>query len=204
METVKAISDGSLALQISDVPSRPAMAVVPPPPPSGDAPFATPGGAPLAAPPPSTAPSTPASPHASPPAPPVPQPAVDASSGSEPQGSRGADGLLDDLVARFPDAHGAILASVDGFSIARSTSMADEASHPAMLAAAVGLAHQLVALGGGDQLRQLVVDHDRGLLLVWPVGDQRVLAVLADRTVDQRELRSFVQAGATVLVGGET
>jgi predicted regulator of Ras-like GTPase activity (Roadblock/LC7/MglB family) len=88
----------------------------------------------------------------------------------------------------------AILASVDGFGLARSASMTDEASHPAMLAAAVGLAHQLVAMGGGDQLRQLVVDHDGGLLLVWPVGDQRVLAVLASSTVDQRGARSFVRA----------
>jgi len=38
--------------------------------------------------------------------------------------------------------------------------MAEEAAYPAMLAAAVGLAHQLVAMGGGDHLRQLVVDHD--------------------------------------------
>ena len=129
-------------------------------------------------------------------APPAPQPPTDT--------PRSVTGLLDDLVARVREAHGAILATVDGFSIARSTSMADEASHPAMLAAAVGLAHQLVALGGGEELRQLVVDHDRGLLLVWPVGDQRVLAVLADRTVDQRQLRSIVQAGAGVLVGGET
>lgn len=204
MQKVKTISDGSLALQIADVPPRPIMSVVPPPPPSGDAPFATPGGAPLAAPAPSTAATPPAQSYSSPPAPLAQQPVVDPAHDSSSDPSGGAAGLLDDLVARFADAHGAILASVDGFSIARSTSMADEASHPAMLAAAVGLAHQLVTLGGGDQLRQLVVDHDRGLLLVWPVGDQRVLAVLADRTVDQRELRSFVQAGAAVLVGSDT
>lgn len=185
MEKVKAISDGSLAWQISDVPPRPTLSVVTPPPPAGDSPRSTPVGTPLAAPR-----------SVSPSAPPSRQPTVDP--------ARSAAGLLDDLVAGFPDALGAILATVDGFSIARSTSMADEASHPAMLAAAVGLAHQLVALGGGQQLRQLVVDHDRGLLLVWPVGDQRVLAVLAERTVDQRELRSFVQTGAAVLVGSGT
>ena len=185
MEKVKTISDGSLALQIADVPSRPTMSVVPPPPPSGDSQRPAPVGPPLAAPGPAT-----------PSAPPAPQPPTDA--------PRSVAGLLDELVARFPGAHGAIVATVDGFSIARSTSMADEASHPAMLAAAVGLAHQLVALGGGEELRQLVVDHDRGLLLVWPVGDQRVLAVLADRTVDQRRLRAFVQAGAGILAGGGT
>jgi predicted regulator of Ras-like GTPase activity (Roadblock/LC7/MglB family) len=79
--------------------------------------------------------------------------------------------------------------------------MTDEAAHPAMLAAAVGLAHQLVAMGGGASLRQLVVDHDGGLLLVWPIGAQRVLAVLAASSVQQRVLRTFVQGHAVALAG---
>ena len=95
----------------------------------------------------------------------------------------------------------AILASVDGFGLARSSSMSDEAAHPAMLAAAIGLAHQLVVMGGGSRLRQLVVDHDGGLMLVWPMGDERVLAVLATTTVEQRRVRSFVQARASWLAG---
>jgi predicted regulator of Ras-like GTPase activity (Roadblock/LC7/MglB family) len=93
------------------------------------------------------------------------------------------------------------LASVDGFGLARSSSMSDDAAHPAMLAAAIGLAHQLVVAGGGRQLRQLVVDHDGGLMLVWPIGDERVLAVLATSTVEQRRVRSFVQARASSLIG---
>jgi predicted regulator of Ras-like GTPase activity (Roadblock/LC7/MglB family) len=118
-----------------------------------------------------------------------------------------ADGLvdqtstLDELVVSVEGVRSAILASVDGFGLARSASMTDEASHPAMLAAAVGLAHQLVTMGGGDQLRQLVVDHDGGLLLVWPLGDRRVLAVLASSTVDQRGARSFVRARLAALTG---
>ncbi len=109
---------------------------------------------------------------------------------------------LDDLTEQIEGVTGAILASVDGFGLARSTSMADEPSHPAMLAAAVGLAHQLVAMGGGETLRQLVVDHDAGLMLVWPVGAQRVLAVLASSRVDQRALRAVVQRHAPTLAGG--
>ncbi len=108
---------------------------------------------------------------------------------------------LDELVEEIVGVRGAILASVDGFGLARSASMNEEPSHPAMLAAAVGLAHQLVALGGGQQLRQLVVDHDGGLLLVWPVGVKRVLAVLASPAVDQRRLRALVQRRAPVLAG---
>lgn len=109
--------------------------------------------------------------------------------------------VLDELVASVTGVSSAILASVDGYGIARSVTMADEAAHPAMLAAAVGLAHQLVAMGHGDQLRQLVVDHDAGRMLVWPIGAERVLAVLADTSVDQAHLRQFVQTRARVLVG---
>jgi predicted regulator of Ras-like GTPase activity (Roadblock/LC7/MglB family) len=108
---------------------------------------------------------------------------------------------LDELVGTVEGVRCAILASVDGFGVARSGSMTDEASHPAMLAAAIGLAHQLVVMGGGSQLRQLVVDHDGGLLLVRPIGDQRVLAVLATVTVDQRRIHSFVEAWASWLFG---
>jgi predicted regulator of Ras-like GTPase activity (Roadblock/LC7/MglB family) len=107
--------------------------------------------------------------------------------------------VLDVLVASVDGVRGAILASVDGFGIARSRSLANEPAHPAMLAAAVGLAHQLVAMGGGASLRQLLVDHDGGLLLVWPIGDERVLAVLAATSVDQRGARRFVQRHADAL-----
>jgi predicted regulator of Ras-like GTPase activity (Roadblock/LC7/MglB family) len=107
--------------------------------------------------------------------------------------------ILDELVETVDGVRAAILASVDGFGVARNRSMSDEASHPAMLAAAIGLAHQLVVMGGGNRLRKLVVDHDGGLMLVWPVGDQRVLAVLAAGTVDQRRVRSFVEARAAWL-----
>ena len=109
--------------------------------------------------------------------------------------------VLDALADRIDGVWGAILASVDGFGLARSTSMVDEPAHAAMLAAAVGLAHQLTSMGGGDRLRQLVVDHDAGLMLVWPVGPQRVLAVLATSRVDQRALRTAVQAHVSTLAG---
>jgi predicted regulator of Ras-like GTPase activity (Roadblock/LC7/MglB family) len=108
---------------------------------------------------------------------------------------------LDGLVEEIDGVRGAILASVDGFGLARSSSMNDEPSHPAMLAAAVGLARQLVAMGGGEQLRQLVVDHDGGLLLVWPIGTKRVLAVLASSVVEQRRLRALVQRRAPIFAG---
>jgi predicted regulator of Ras-like GTPase activity (Roadblock/LC7/MglB family) len=109
---------------------------------------------------------------------------------------------LDELTEVIEGARGAILASVDGFALARSESMPDEASHAAMLAAAMGLAHQLVVMGGGDQLRQLVIDHDGGLLLLWPIGRFRVLAMLTDARVDQTRLRRYVRSRAALLAEG--
>jgi predicted regulator of Ras-like GTPase activity (Roadblock/LC7/MglB family) len=99
----------------------------------------------------------------------------------------------------IPGARGALLASVDGFALARSDTMPNEAAHAAMISAAVGLAHQLVTMGNGTELRQLVVDHDEGLLLLWPVGTDRVLAMLTVSSVDQARLRGFVRARARLL-----
>lgn len=106
---------------------------------------------------------------------------------------------LDEMTEVIVGARGALLASVDGFALAQSESMPNEAAHAAMLAAAIGLAHQLVRMGGGEQLRQLVVDHDGGLLLLWPIGDARVLAMLTESTVDQTRLRRFVRSRASLL-----
>lgn len=107
--------------------------------------------------------------------------------------------VLDEMTEVVPGARGALLASVDGFSLARSDSMPNEASHAAMISAAVGLAHQLVGMGNGSELRQLVVDHDEGLLLLWPIGADRVLAMLTVSSVDQSRLRGFVRARARLL-----
>ncbi len=133
-----------------------------------------------------TAPGRSTSPPPAPPA--IPAPAAAEAAAAD------APAILDELVDTVDGVRGAVLASVDGFAVARSRSMSDEASHPAMLAAAVGLAHQLVAMAGANRLRKLVVDHDGGLMMVWPIGQQRVLAVLATSTVEQRRVRSFVDA----------
>lgn len=108
---------------------------------------------------------------------------------------------LDLLTVEIPGARGAILASVDGFTIASSATLPDDPSHAAVLAAANGLALQLVGLAAGEQLRQLVVDHDGGLLLMWPIGKQRVVALLCVSNVDQARLRGFVRAHARLLAG---
>jgi predicted regulator of Ras-like GTPase activity (Roadblock/LC7/MglB family) len=172
MEKVKAVAEGFRSLMCSDLP--PLSSTPSGPSPSWTAPIRSAASSPL-----------PTSRVPVPPAPSAPfAAAIDAGA------------ILDELVATVDDVRAAILASVDGFGVARNRSMSDEASHPAMLAAAAGLAHQLVVMGGGTRLRKLVVDHDGGLMLVWPIGRQRVLAVLTTRTVDQRRVRSFVEARA--------
>lgn len=110
--------------------------------------------------------------------------------------------VLDELAEVIPGAHGALLASVDGFALARSDSMPGDAAHAAMIAAAMGLAHQLIGVGNGEQLRQLVIDHDNGLLLLWPIGPYRVLAMLTDPRVDQTRLRRYVRSRASLLAEG--
>ena len=109
--------------------------------------------------------------------------------------------VLDELTASVEGVNGALLASVDGFAVARSSDMVNSAAHAAILAAGMGLAHQLAAMGGGSELRQLVIDHDQGLLLLWPLGSSRVLALLTTRRVDQQAMRQFVQAKAHWLAG---
>lgn len=112
--------------------------------------------------------------------------------------------VLDELIAAVEGVNGALLASVDGFAIARSAGMPNTAAHAAVLAAGMGLAHQLAAMGGGTELRQLVIDHDEGLLLLWPLGSKRVLALLTTRRVDQQSMRRFVQSKAHWLGGTAT
>lgn len=109
--------------------------------------------------------------------------------------------VLDELVDVVEGVHGALVASVDGFAVARSATMPNSAAHAALLAAGMGLAHQLAGIGGGQELRQLVIDHDQGLLLLWPIGAKRVLALLTARRVDQAHLRRFVQSRAGWLAG---
>ena len=111
--------------------------------------------------------------------------------------------ILDEMTSAVDGVNGALLASVDGFAVARSAGMPNSAAHAAVLAAGMGLAHQLAAMGGGSELRQLVIDHDEGLLLLWPLGSKRVLALLTTRRVDQQSMRQFVQAKAYWLAGDQ-
>jgi predicted regulator of Ras-like GTPase activity (Roadblock/LC7/MglB family) len=107
---------------------------------------------------------------------------------------------LDEMVAGIPGVRGAMLASVDGFTIASSRTLSDDPAHAAMLAATLGVGNQIIALGNGSAVRQLVIDHDGGLIIVRPLGQARVLAVVADTNLDQIQLGVTVQARARELL----
>jgi len=177
MEKVKAFADGSRSFMTTDIPPHPSSLLT-----TWTAP-------------PRTASEPPPAPSA------APSPAALAASAFTPTDPTA---ILDELVESIDGVRAAILVSVDGFGRARSSSISNEPSHAAMLAAAIGLAHQLVMMGGGQQLRQLVVDHDGGLMLVWPIGDERVLAVLATTTVEQRRVRAFVQSRVAWFTGARS
>lgn len=140
-------------------------------------------------------------PASSPLAPPPSRSSSSPTSASPPASTPPLALVLDELTASVDGVNGALLASVDGFAVARSSTMPNSAAHAAILAAGMGLAHQLAAMGGGTELRQLVIDHDEGLLLLWPLGAKRVLALLTTRRVDQQAMRQFVQAKAHWLAG---
>jgi predicted regulator of Ras-like GTPase activity (Roadblock/LC7/MglB family) len=109
-----------------------------------------------------------------------------------------------DVLESFTAVHGvrgAMLSSADGFSLAHTQSVGDGPGAAAMFAAALAIAHQLAGLDGATAVRQLVLDHDNGLMVIRPVGDRQVLAVLAAADLDQRRLRAVVHAALPQLVG---
>ena len=101
--------------------------------------------------------------------------------------------VLADIVRGASGARTAVLVSADGFALAASGAD-DPTAHAAMVAAALGLGRQLTESAGGQDLRQLVIDHDSGLIFVWPIRDRRAVCVRTDSDVDQRGLRRLVRA----------
>lgn len=92
---------------------------------------------------------------------------------------------LDGLTERVPGVRGAVLLSADGLMIDEhglgrdaADQLAPLASGLCSIARAVGVRH------GGDGLRLVMAEFDAALLLVSPAGQDSVLAMLADQTVD--------------------
>jgi len=106
--------------------------------------------------------------------------------------------LVDDLVARIPQAQQAILVSADGLLMAAATGLRDggsaggmsnwhrdDAEHMSAVAASLfGLARAAGRHFGKGKARQAILEMDSGFLFVIAAGNGACLSVLADETAD--------------------
>lgn len=94
--------------------------------------------------------------------------------------------LVDDLVARIPQAQQAILVSADGLLMAAAaTAHRDDAEHMSAVAASLfGLARGAGRRFGMGKVRQAILEMENGFLFVIAAGNGTCLAVLADETAD--------------------
>jgi predicted regulator of Ras-like GTPase activity (Roadblock/LC7/MglB family) len=94
--------------------------------------------------------------------------------------------LLDDLSERLADFQRAVILSRDGLPIASSKDLSQEESeHLSALAAAM----QSLATGAGDrfdagEVRQTIIELQRGLLFVMAAGEGSCLTALCPATAD--------------------
>jgi predicted regulator of Ras-like GTPase activity (Roadblock/LC7/MglB family) len=104
------------------------------------------------------------------------------------EGTTGSDlaWLLDDLADRLPDFQRAVILSRDGLPIASSKDLSrEESEHLAALAAAM----QSLATGAGDrfrvgEVRQTIIELQRGLLFVMAAGEGSCLVALCPASAD--------------------
>ncbi len=96
------------------------------------------------------------------------------------------DWLLDDLVGRAAHVQNAVILSRDGLTVGTSAALSRETSDQlsALAAGLQSLANGGAALFGTGQVRQTVIEMDRGFLFVTAAGEGSCLAVLADAEAD--------------------
>ena len=114
--------------------------------------------------------------------------------------------ILNSLVRSVAGVLGAAIASADGRSIAHSDQLNHDPSRAAMIAATMGLAGQLIGVVGGRQLEEVVVRSDAGSVIVFAVGTEGVLTVLAKPSTNLHhittEVRARVETLRSVVRGG--
>jgi predicted regulator of Ras-like GTPase activity (Roadblock/LC7/MglB family) len=90
--------------------------------------------------------------------------------------------LIDDLVARLPGVHHAVVHSTDGLVLGRCTSMSrEDAEHfGAMSATLYGLARSAGTRFRGGAVRQAVIELELAVLFVTAAGANACLAIQAD------------------------
>lgn len=114
--------------------------------------------------------------------------------------------ILNSVVRSVAGLIGAALATADGRSVAHSDHLTHDPSRAAMIAATMGLAGQLIGVVGGSQLEEVVVRSDTGYVIVYAVGSEAVLTVLARPSTNLHhittEVRSRMESLRGVMRGG--
>src|SRR5262245_52151510 len=114
--------------------------------------------------------------------------------------------ILNSLVRSVAGVIGAALASADGRSVAHSDRLMHDPSRAAMIAATMGLAGQLIGVVGGRELEEVIVRSDTGYVIVYAVGSEGVLTVLARPSTNlhhiHTEVHTRVDSMRTVVRGG--
>ena len=96
---------------------------------------------------------------------------------------------------------GAALASADGRSVAHSDHLIHDPSRAAMIAATMGLAGQLIGVVGGRELEEVIVRSETGFVIVYAVGAEGVLTVLARPSTNLHHINTEVRARLESLRG---
>lgn len=114
--------------------------------------------------------------------------------------------ILNSLVRSVAGVSGAAIASADGRSIAHSDQLGHDPGRAAMIAATMGLAGQLIGVVGGRRLEEVIVRSDAGSVIVYAVGTEGVLTVLARPSTNlhhiSTEVRTRIETLRSVIRSG--
>ena len=114
--------------------------------------------------------------------------------------------ILNSIVRSVAGVIGTALASADGRSVAHSDHLMHDPNRSAMTAATMGLAGQLISVVGGRELEEVIVRSETGIVIVYAVGAEGVLTVLARPSTNlhhvNSEVRSRLESLRTVVRGG--
>jgi uncharacterized protein len=102
--------------------------------------------------------------------------------------------ILNSVVRSVAGVIGAALASADGRSVAHSDRLMHDPGRAAMIAATMGLAGQLIGVVGGRELEEVIVRSDTGFVIVYAVGSEGVLTVLARPSTNLHHINTEVRA----------
>lgn len=100
------------------------------------------------------------------------------------QAQRKADSVLSKLATAVPHVKGALLASPDGRALAWILTDQEPRSTAAIVASSRGLGQRLAELAGTSDLDEIVVRSSAGYVVIYSLGAQGAVTVLAEPSVN--------------------